>query len=213
MNCPLCGARAAGAWASDDRRAYHRCPCCDLIFVPPTSHISTSEEKALYDYHENNESDPRYREYLSKVTDLMVPFLRTGERGLDFGAGPTTVLASLLGEKGLVVDSYDLYYRPDARIWDRSYDFIVLSEVIEHLRAPGETMRSLGKLLEPRGRLFIKTAFGPESPEEFRRWYYRNDPTHISFFNQKSLRALGQDLGLPGFKNLGRDLRLIGVED
>lgn len=193
-NCPIC-ASPSPLFSADQLRSYFRCSC-GLIFVDRLELLSPSEESVRYLEHENNEDDPRYREYLEKVTQVIVPLLGHRKSGLDFGCGASFLMEKILEEAGLEVDSFDLYFHPDVPIWQRRYDFIILSEVIEHLREPLEELSRLRKILKPQGMIFIKTKYHPNEENLFSNWYYKRDPTHIQFFNDSSMSELAHRLGL-----------------
>lgn len=198
MNCILCGSPKTFEWYQDKLQTYFLCHGCTFVFVPRNQMLSAFEEKKRYDTHENNDDDPRYREYLTKIRNSVTPFLTKESLGLDFGCGASHLLARIFSEENFVVDSYDLYYHPEEKIWDKTYDFIVLSEVIEHLSWPVATMEKLAKLLKPGGQIFIKTMFLPEKENAFAGWFYKNDPTHVQFFNFKSMEKLAQILNMQG---------------
>lgn len=205
MNCPLCGDPQSSLWSEDQLRPYFRCGKCTFLFVPQKFHLSAEDERKRYDTHENDESDLRYREYLTKIASGITPFLSKGQKGLDFGCGASTLLAQIIEESGHPMDSYDLYYHPSNPIWSETYDFIILSEVIEHLSSPREIMEKLAGLLSPNGQFFIKTKFLPETREQFDHWYYKKDPTHICFFNPQSMEELARILRMKG-PETGQDL-------
>lgn len=78
----------------------------------------------------------------------------------------------------------------DPEYRSRRYGGIILLEVIEHLTNPYLTMKDLANLLPPGGRFFLKTGIRPDSTEEFLSWWYKEDPTHISFFEIRSMEVL-----------------------
>lgn len=208
MNCPLCQHSSSTLFDQDKNRSYHNCDLCRLVFVPRTSLVTPSEEKKRYDSHQNLETDPGYRAYLHSIMNEMRPFLDERMKGLDFGCGRTRLLETILEEAGHEVDSFDLYYHPDENIWNSKYDFIVLSEVIEHLAGPREVMERLSGLLNPGGKMFVKTKECPEEVQEFKNWFYKRDITHVQFFNQTSFRVLSSIMGLRGPEKIGEDLFL-----
>lgn len=209
MKCPLCESSSVTLWSEDELRSYFKCRECSLIFVPSEFLLSAEEEKKRYDTHENNQEDLRYREYLSKIALGAYPYLTAGMRGLDFGCGASTLLAQLFDENAFPTDSYDIFYHPNEEIWQKKYDFIVLSEVIEHLSSPLQTMMKLAERLTPQGQFFIKTKFSPEFQSMFSSWYYKKDPTHICFFNDQSMRKLANVLQMGGPEITGPDLSRI----
>ncbi|HXH75797.1 MAG TPA: class I SAM-dependent methyltransferase [Bacteriovoracaceae bacterium] len=190
MNCILCQSTGTHKWHEDKIRPYFKCETCSLIFVPRNFVLSAEKEKQRYDAHQNNNDDNNYREYLTKITLGILPYLEKGSRGLDFGCGSSTTLAALFEDHGFSVDSYDLYYFQKEELLQNKYDFIILSEVIEHLADPLETMQRLKSLLTADGQFFIKTKYYPAEKELFSNWFYKRDVTHVQFFSQKAMSRL-----------------------
>lgn len=205
-DCPLCLQPETQIYSQDKFRSYQICPQCELVFVPRDQLISYEEEKERYDAHENDESDKGYQSYLQKIADAIIPHLNSESKGLDFGCGRTTLLGDYFNLKKISVDSYDAYFLKNELIWDERYDFIILSEVIEHLRGPRQEMRQLRKILNPQGKFFIKTKFRPETKEAFDQWFYKRDSTHVQFFNSHSMEFLKDYLSLREVKLIGDDL-------
>ncbi len=208
-NCPLCLNSETLPYSADKARVYVLCSSCQLVFVPRENLISFEAEKARYEAHENNEADPGYVHYLQTISLAIQLHLNPLSSGLDFGCGRTTILADHLKESQFQMDSYDAYFFKDELIWDKKYDFIILSEVIEHLRGPRQEMRLLARLLNPDGKLFIKTKFRPETKEQFDHWFYKRDSTHVQFFNTESMNYLKNFLGMNEMKVIGSDLYFI----
>ena len=206
MKCPLCEGAESEIWDQDKTRSYHRCLECTLIYVPRDKIISPLEEFKRYSTHQNNEGSASYVEYLRKTVRATLSFVNENMNGLDFGCGESTIMAKLYGEELIPVDSYDLYFHPSEEIWTRKYHFIMLSEVIEHLATPNFIMKKIRNLLESRGQLFIKTKFYPEKKEDFPKWFYKRDPTHIQFFSENSMKELASHLGMKGPEQIGEDL-------
>jgi 2-polyprenyl-3-methyl-5-hydroxy-6-metoxy-1,4-benzoquinol methylase len=118
----------------------------------------------------------------------IVPYLKKIQTVLDFGSGPTPVFAELLKRRGLEVDIYDLYYAPKKVYEGKSYDLITSTEVFEHLSQPLEILQLLTEHLKERGYIALMTKFPPKEDEAFLNWWYRRDPTHISFLRQRVLK-------------------------
>jgi len=204
FNCPICLECNTQEYAQDKFRSYSICDGCGLIFVPRSELISAEDERTRYEHHQNESEDPAYFDYLSKIARC-VPYLKKGDEGLDFGCGPSPVLANIFSSSGFVTSSYDLYFHPHLPYRAKTYDFIILSEVIEHLRNPIEVLKELGGLLNDNGKIFIKTKFYPEK-ELFNNWFYKRDLTHIQFFNEKSLHWLSKSLRMNFMGQIGPDL-------
>ena len=204
--CPLCLNNNTQDYARDKLRHFSECLCCGLIFVPRTQLINSADEKKRYDSHQNDEGDEYYRKYLNVIAESILPTLSEGEVGLDFGCGRTTLMSDLFKKKNFSVDSYDLYYFPDMTIWSKKFNFIILSEVIEHLRDPIKEMKRIRDLLLPDGKIFIKTKLHPGDKTLFENWFYKRDITHIQFFSDESLGYLAKELSMLGPKQLSEDL-------
>ena len=102
--CPLCRGNRVQLYHEDKKRLYFQCDICSLVFVPSLYLLSSEQEKAEYDLHENNIYDEGYRRFLYRLSDPLLKKLKPGQRGLDFGCGPEPALAAILGEGGHVVD-------------------------------------------------------------------------------------------------------------
>lgn len=191
--CPLCRT-ASPLWFPDHWRDYCRCPECALVHVPPAQHPSREREKAEYDLHENEVEDPGYRRFLSRLAEPLLQRIGPPARGLDFGCGPGPALAAMLEEAGFTMELYDPFYYPDAGVLQSPKDFIVATEVLEHLARPGEVLEQIWQLLEPGGWLGIMTRRLPEE-SEFAQWRYRRDITHICFFHEETFRWLARRWG------------------
>lgn len=199
MTCPLCASADTRLFDQDVKRSFYLCERCTLVFVSRDELLSESDEKTRYEAHENSATDAGYVNYLNSIFLKIAPEIKETDRGLDFGCGMTTVLADFFQN----CDSYDVYFRADEEIWGRTYDYIILSEVIEHLAQPLETMKQVCALLRPGGHLFIKTQFVPAN---FSAWFYKRDLTHVQFFGPGSMNWLGDHLGMEEFRTLGKDL-------
>ena len=97
----------------------------------------------------------------------------------------------MLEECGYCVDLYDKYYAKNYAVFDKQYDFITASEVVEHLRQPLVELSRLMGLVKSNGVLAIMTQI--LTPQiDFEQWYYKNDPSHVGFFSEKALNYLSQ---------------------
>lgn len=207
MICPLCLGKDPELYDKDKERSFFQCPHCGLVFVPRSDLISLHTEKERYEAHDNASDNSGYVNYLTKIADSIDRKLKPNSFGLDFGSGKTTVLEEILENRGHELISYDVFFHPDEGYKKKQYDFIIMSEVIEHLRDPREEMISLKKLLKDDGMLFIKTKFLPE--KNFSTWFYKRDITHVQFFSWKSFKTLSELLELEPSEEVGEDLYLL----
>ena len=195
MACPLCQQNESQLYHSDKHREYWRCQICDLIFVPSQFFLSAEAEKARYQQHNNDPADKKYCAFLGRIISPMLPYLSAGSKGLDFGCGPfpgeKSALAILFEQAGFPMAIYDPFFVPDAKALDQQYDFIVTTEAIEHFYRPFEEVSLLFNLLRPNGILGIMTR-RHDSTDDFARWVYKDDPSHVCFFSKASFQWLAQ---------------------
>ena len=192
--CPLCGRQPAEPLATLEGRAYWRCGRCALRFLDPAQRPSPAAEAAVYRRHENDPDDPGYRRFLARLAEALLARLAPASRGLDYGCGPASAAAAMLGEAGHAVALYDPLFRPDAAVLTGSYDFVLLSEVAEHFHRPAEEFRRLAGLLRPGGLIAVMTCFQTDDAR-FAGWHYRRDPTHVCFWREETFRWLAAQRG------------------
>ena len=194
ITCPLCQSKTQSLIFKDSYREYLSCSDCEFVFVPKTYHLNEFEEKIRYDTHNNDPSDSRYRQFLSQLTKPLLEKIPEKSSGLDFGSGSGPTLSIMLQERGHHVELYDKFYAPNEQIFSKRFDFITASEVVEHLRNPKFELKRLATILKPGGYLAVMTHMLTEKIN-FGDWYYKNDPSHIGFFNEKSFMHLANELG------------------
>jgi len=149
----------------------------------------------------------------------IVERIRPGSLLLDLGCSQG-LLARPLREKGVrvtgvdsgpedqVASELDAYYRRDLEQplelpTGRVYDYVVSSDVIEHLRQRGELLRSVRRYLKPEGRLLISTG-------NVALWFYRLsllagrfeygprgilDETHLHLYTRATFRREVENAG------------------
>lgn len=195
--CPLC-AGSCNDYLQDKKRIYLHCDNCDLIHVPKVYHLNAKEEKAEYDKHENDPQDKGYRNFLSRIYEPVISYLdprNSKVKGLDFGCGPGPTLSVMFEEAGYDVALYDHYYFPNKTVLECRYDFITASEVVEHLSKPREELFRLWDCLNEDGILAIMTKRHNGNCADFSSWHYKNDPSHICYYSEKTFLYLGGILG------------------
>ena len=136
-------------------------------------------------------SDERYRDFLSRLWNVLRPKLTAGATGLDYGCGPGPALVQMMREEGFKTRKYDLYFFPDTAPLTKEYDFIACTETVEHLRKPRETLALFDSLLKSNGILGIMTGI-LDDRSKFADWGYQRDPTHIAFYSRKTMRWIAE---------------------
>lgn len=194
--CPLCASWGGlkffegrnGAF-SDRPRNFFRCGTCHLIFADATQFLSKQAEKAEYDLHQNSPQDMGYRRFLGRLFEPMQARIGAGSRGLDFGSGPGPTLSVMFEEAGYSMALYDPLYAANTAVLNQVYDFVVATEVVEHLHHPWEDLTRVWNCLKPGGILGIMTKLARDQAA-FTTWHYKDDLTHVCFFSRETFQWL-----------------------
>lgn len=194
MTCPLCGRHGAQPYFEDRRRRYVECDGCRLVFVPSAFWPTADDERARYAQHRNSPADVGYRAFLTEAFEAVRARVQPPASGLDFGSGPGPTLSVMLEEAGYAMALYDPFYAPDPVALQCDYDFVTCTEVVEHLRAPGEVFPHLRALLRPSGWLVVMTRLLP-ARADFPTWRYRRDDTHLCFYSAPTFEHVARALG------------------
>ncbi len=165
-----------------------------MISVPPRYWVDEEQERRRYDLHDNTLSNDGYVRYLTQVVSETEKLKLTDPHILDFGSGPNAVLTTLLKEKGYRAEAYDPLFGLELEK-KQKFDLVIMCEVIEHLRDIRSELELVIGVLCPYGKLLLRTQPYP-SLERFSGWWYAQDPTHINFFSEKSLRKVASILGM-----------------
>ena len=190
MNCHICDKATESFVHEKTNITYYHCKSCEYIFKSPEYYQDFDAQKERYNLHENNENDEGYKAYFQRFLDFVLPFVGQPKSALDFGCGVSSLLASLLDEKGIDTDYYDPIYHPNTLSDSKKYEIIVTTEVFEHLHNPNEVFISLLSRLKNGGYLAIQTEFHSNNSTAFKKWWYSQDPTHIVFFRPQTFRVL-----------------------
>jgi pseudouridine kinase len=187
-------------------KLYHRCPACGGIFLDRSQLLSSEAEKARYALHENTLENDGYRMYLENCIDEILGFGLLGEYWspartiLDWGSGPEPSLVRLLASRGHDARGYDPYFAPDVPLEPETADMITCIEVAEHFTSPQEDFARASAYLAKGGFFAVRTGLlkyhgdvpytdDSEIENFFSSWWYREDPTHISFYTERALVA------------------------
>jgi 2-polyprenyl-3-methyl-5-hydroxy-6-metoxy-1,4-benzoquinol methylase len=146
--------------------------------------LEPEEEKRRYHLHENHIEDQRYVDFLTPTLNEIKKRVTPPARGLDYGSGPSPVLAELLKRENYEAVPYDPFFSPVDLSQEELFDFVVSTEVVEHLYFPGEEFKKIFGVLKPEGHLVIRTEFYREN-KELEKWHYVRDPSGL----QKNLSA------------------------
>jgi hypothetical protein len=182
VKCPLCYSLSVHEFSNANDKLYYRCKTCSLISLDEKFFLPADEEKLRYQSHNNDPADERYIQHLSKLSDRLIPFLKPGDTGLDYGSGAGKPVSFILGKSGYKVSDYDPFFYDDKELLERKYDFITCTETAEHFHHPGKEFDLLTSLVDPGGILAIMTNFY-SGEIDFEDWWYHRDPTHVCFYS------------------------------
>ena len=150
-----------------------------------------------------------FREFIKKAILPHKPQIQTA---LDFGSGPGPVLAELLQEQGFKTDIYDKYFSSEKVYLNKKYDLITATEVFEHLKDPLSSVKLLKSHLNKNGILAIMTLFHQNNDEHFKKWWYRRDSTHISFYTPKTFEFMAELLGMTRLTRDNKNICVLGIK-
>ncbi len=200
MKCKICNTKTAAFEDKQLQKIFYHCPHCELIFLDKKFFITASDEKHQYNQHNNSLENIGYVKMFNDFLDYTLEDLHP-KSVLDFGSGPTPVLAQLISSRALHVEHFDKHFQPKKVYKNREYDLITSTEVFEHLDNPNETLKELANHLTPNGTISIMTLFHTNTQEEFLKWWYRRDPTHITFYTPKSIEIMAKNSNLKLLKH------------
>lgn len=184
MNCLLCGSKSN---IFEDE--YFQCNHCGLIFKDPKNFLDSTQEYSRYQFHHNDVHDEGYVNFLKKLIDPIKDQLKSNTTHLDFGSGKKSWYQEYLKKENYLSEVYDLYFYPNKNVLNKKYDLITCSEVVEHFQKPDESLELLFSLVEEHGYLAIMTSLVNEEVN-FKNWWYKNDPTHVVFYTEKTMNYL-----------------------
>lgn len=209
QSCKICNSHVEIINDEQFNTIYYCCTTCQFIFIDEDNIVSEKGELEQYKQHNNTIENVGYvnmfKEFIKRAIN---PFKKAVNirKVLDFGCGPGPVLAELLKEEGFEVDVFDPFFFPEITYQNKKYDLITSTEVFEHLSDPLKTLETLNNHLNKGGILAIMTLFHPENQEEFKDWWYRRDPTHISFYTPRTFEYIAQKYEMEVVLTTGKNI-------
>lgn len=204
QKCKICSNKTTMIHDERFDIGYYHCEDSEFIFMDESKIVSKEKEKKQYENHNNTIENTGYVNMFNDfIQKCVTPHKKYIKYALDFGCGPGPVLAELLSKEGIKTDIYDKYFFSDKVYEEKTYDLITSTEVFEHLKYPVETLFFLKKHLKKGGFLAIMTQFHTNNAEDFKKWWYRRDPTHICFFTSTTFKKIAQIV----------DMKLIMTDD
>lgn len=183
--CPLCNTIEHTPMNQD----FKVCSHCFGIYKRNDLLLDAQKEKERYDLHNNDASDTHYQNFISPITEAVTYHFTPTAVGLDFGAGKSSAICKVLDDKNYNIQPYDPFFNDNKALLAQMYDYITSSEVIEHFYEPKKEFSRLKGLLKPNGALFCMTHLYDENID-FEKWYYKNDPTHVFIYQEKTIEYI-----------------------
>lgn len=187
-HCPLCkSTNLKPVHPPHDRRYYYHCSDCSLIFTDPKFFLSPEESRLRYLNHQNSIQQKGYVDFLNQAILPALSLLNAEMQGLDYGCGPGPTLSLLLKNRGFSCDNYDPVFFGQFK--KERYDFIFSTECFEHFLEPAVDLQKITDLLINEGLLIVMTSQW-KNQDHFEKWYYKNDPTHVSFYHSRTFHTI-----------------------
>lgn len=204
--CPLCFQTSKYLhFQKQFQRDFYQCENCELIFTDREQLLAVDEEKSRYDHHQNDHLSEGYEKFLRRIVNQVTQDFHSSHIGLDYGQGPYPMMRKVLSLDGYNnIDGHDPIFSPCPEVFQKSYDYIIICEVIEHIYKPGEEFKQLVNMLNPNGKIYISTGI-KTSEIEFKNWHYIKDDTHINLFTEKTFSFLAEIYNL-NIEFPGKDL-------
>lgn len=199
--CIICGSDTHKLIDPQIKAEYDVCNVCTFIYKTSDFHLDFEEEQEQYDRHENSIENEGYVNIFKNLITDYINEINITRNILEFGSGPTPVFKMILEKENYKVYDFDPFYNPNEEYKNQKYQLITSNEVPEHFSDPMKEIEHLVDLLEPNGYILFSTHFRNMPEEEFFKWWYRRDPTHISFFNVKTFEYICDKFGLEIIKH------------
>jgi len=187
-SCPLCNSQSSDFF-KDKFRKYFLCSKCKAIFVDILDLPDENSEFSRYEEHNNDVNDVRYQDFVRPIVNKILTNFSIDNSGLDFGAGNGPVISKLLKEKDYNILQYDPFYHNNPELLKSKYDYIVCCEVVEHFHYPVKDFKLLKNMLTDNGKLYVMTSIYNDNID-FKTWFYKNDRTHVIFYQVDTLNYI-----------------------
>ena len=195
MNCRICETESSLFYS--DVRSFYKCPSCTLIFTNETADNVAAEKH--YKDQWNNADKNFWKQQTDGLLSVIHRYKMPVGRVLDFGSGTGEITKEFQarGIEATPLEPMIHGYLKDQNYPDK-FDVVVGVEVIEHLPDMREELKEIEKNLSADGIMLFTTILTDSfidsinEVEQFKGWWYKDDPTHVSFFSSKSILRLAE---------------------
>lgn len=195
MNCRIC--ETDSSFFYGDVRSFYKCPSCALIFTNETADNAAAEKH--YKSQWNNADDDFWKQQVDALVGVIQKYKMPMGRLLDFGSGSGEITKEFQ-RRGIEAEPLDPMINGLLKDQNYSYKFdvVVGVEVIEHLPNMWEELKEIENHLSHDGIMLFTTNItepfinSSNEVDVFKAWWYKDDPTHVSFFSNKSIFRLAE---------------------
>jgi len=220
LNCPLCGSKSNFLFESKLKKNIFKCEDkkCSHLFTP-INEFNQGVCQRIEDLElESNQFLREFNGRNQRLTKFLLKNICSNKKNisiLDFGTGNAhlpRVMREIIPKESVIyafdaVKEYDLFYerfglnpiKDIDNIKANSLDLIIMTEVIEHIEYPIETLKSLKSKLKSNGKIFITTPGASETESDTNAF---DTVSHLHFFTEQSFEKLIKDSGFNNFSYL-----------
>jgi len=184
QKCPLCNSNSE-LFFQKKTKIYYICQNCKGIFIDKNLLPDSNTEFMRYKKHNNNVEDSNYQNFSLPIVNSVLNDFSASDKGLDFGSGENSAANKLLKDKNYNIEQFDPFFHNNTNLLTVKYDYIICCEVIEHFHFPKNEFNLLHSLLKNNGKLYLMTNIY-EKNINFENWYYKNDITHVFFYQKET---------------------------
>ncbi len=219
MSCRLCGGQKLVAHLKAGEFQFHSCRACGYVQISPAptpDELATLYNGPYFDQGKYVEDLAEQREQKARINLLKDAGVMPNARILDFGCATGVFMAHAqegfevwgaeLSVDALAAARAKLPHLSDrllgldglAALPRRTFDAVVLWDVVEHLLDPSAVLAEVMALLRPGGVLALSTPNIGSLTARLagHRWAFMTPPEHVGFFKRQSLLRLMQTTGV-----------------
>ncbi len=225
--CPFChAAESAPKWTTQDQEdtgwQVRECPRCHTLFLHPQPDDACLARAYAPSYY-GGQSEQKFGPWMERLRDAfalrrarrLTRGLSPGAAILDVGCGDGRFLAACAKTASVSLHGIELPGPAADRasrisgatifqgslgevpLPDAAFDLVTLTHVYEHLRAPGDAIRTLARIVRPGGTLYLAYPNGTSWQARWfgGQWFHLDPPRHLSLVAPHSLVRALADLG------------------